>query len=147
MKQEIILAVRQKVQLRLDEADKAMKAAQAAANEETKSSAGDKYETGRAMAQNDRDMYARQAAEAKNELAVLDNIKSDQINNSITVGSLVKTTIGKIYIAVSIGFITLGKDKIMVVSEESPIGKALKGKKAGEAFEFRGQQIKISEID
>ena len=51
-------------------AETAMQAAQASANEETKSSAGDKYETGRAMAQNDRDMYARQFLQLKQELQI-----------------------------------------------------------------------------
>lgn len=43
--------------------------AQAAANSEDKSSAGDKYETGRAMGHLEKDMYARQQAENVKELA------------------------------------------------------------------------------
>ena len=46
------------VQQRIDTARHAMTAAQESANEEGKSSAGDKYETGRAMAQIERDRHA-----------------------------------------------------------------------------------------
>ena len=43
--------------------------AQEAANNEEKSSAGDKYETSRAMNQLERDMHSRQMAESIKELA------------------------------------------------------------------------------
>ncbi len=48
------------VDQRITNSKQAMDDAQAAANEEGKSSAGDKYETGRAMAQIERDKAAQQ---------------------------------------------------------------------------------------
>ncbi|WP_304233320.1 transcription elongation factor [Jiulongibacter sediminis] len=146
MKEELLKLAKAKVQLRLDEARKAMTAAQTAANEETKSSAGDKYETGRAMAQNDRDMYARQEAEAKAEMAVLQSIDPQKKYEFPITGALIETSIGKILIATSIGFLQWNGEKAMVISETSPLAQALKGKKAEETFEFRGQQVKIISI-
>lgn len=146
MKEELLRLALTKVQLRLDEAQKAMRAAQTAANEETKSSAGDKYETGRAMAQNDRDMYARQEAEAKAEMAVLQSIDLQKKYQFPVTGAFIETSIGKIFIASSIGFLKVADEKAMVISETSPMAQALKNKKEGETFEFRGQQVKIISI-
>ncbi|KPM47828.1 hypothetical protein [Jiulongibacter sediminis] len=146
MKEELLKLAKAKVQLRLDEARKAMTAAQTAANEETKSSAGNKYETGRAMAQNDRDMYARQEAEAKAEMAVLQSIDPQKKYEFPITGAFIETSIGKILIATSIGFLQVNGEKAMVISETSPMAQALKGKKAEEIFEFRGQHVKIISI-
>jgi hypothetical protein len=146
VKEELLKLAKAKVQLRLLEAQKAMQAAQAAANEETKSSAGDKYETGRAMAQNDRDMYARQEAEAKNEMAILEGIDLQRKYDLAVNGALIETSIGKILMATSIGFLQINGEKAMVISETSPMAQALKGKRAGETFNFRGQQVKVIAI-
>src|SRR6202000_329842 len=59
---------------RIATANDAMQQAQQAANSEEKSSAGDKYETGRAMGHLQKDMHARQLAESLKELAALDHI-------------------------------------------------------------------------
>src|ERR1700736_1647953 len=56
---------------RMAAAKEAMEQAQEAANSEEKSSAGDKYETGRAMGHLQKDMHARQLAESVKELATL----------------------------------------------------------------------------
>ena len=48
------------IEKRISSSYNSMENAQAAANEEEKSSSGDKYETGRAMSYLEKDMYARQ---------------------------------------------------------------------------------------
>jgi hypothetical protein len=63
-KENIIATAQNLLNSKLIELEKAIFNVQNAANEESKSSMGDKYETGRAMAQNDRAMLENQ----KNEL-------------------------------------------------------------------------------
>nr|GFD49124.1 hypothetical protein [Tanacetum cinerariifolium] len=62
------------VQMRLVAARAGMAAAQESSNSETKSSAGDKYETGREMANQERDRHAAQLYEAQKLLADLQKI-------------------------------------------------------------------------
>ena len=62
------------VQQRMCDAKEAMDGAQQSANQEEKSSAGDKYETGRAMAQIARDQAAQQLDEALKLKNALDQI-------------------------------------------------------------------------
>ena len=147
MKKKIIDIAKAKVQQRLDEATKAMEAAQSAANEDTKSSAGDKFETSRAMAHNDLNLYKRQWHEAQLDMNILEIIDPEKTFKLVTNGSLVKTEIGLFFFCISIGVINLDKQKVMVASLASPMGEALKGKKAGEKFEFRGKTISVQSVN
>ena len=146
MKNHLFVEIEIKIKNRIDTAKRAMQAAQAAANEESKSSVGDKYETGRAMAQIDRDMYARQLEEAQNDLVLAENAKNATNTEQVGKGSLVETTIGYFLIAVSIGKVMYNNTAIMVVSPESPIGELLLRKKKNEKIVFRGKTIEILDI-
>src|ERR1700756_1123450 len=65
----------------------AMDAAQQAANNEEKSSAGDKYETSRAMGHLQKDMHARQLAESVKELAALHALSVDSLYSTAQPGA------------------------------------------------------------
>src|SRR5688572_531041 len=78
------------IEQRIAAARSLMDDAQQAANGEEKSSAGDKYETSRAMGHLQKDMYARQLAEQAKELAALHAVNVDAIYEEATTGSLVQ---------------------------------------------------------
>jgi transcription elongation GreA/GreB family factor len=124
----------------------AMQAAQESANEEGKSSAGDKYETGRAMAQIERNRYAQQYEAARQERAFLDKIDEKQKSNHVNLGALVVTSAGIFFVAVSVGLVNFEANQVMVISQQSPVGVLLFGKKVGEKFHFRGKENVIFEI-
>ncbi len=134
---------------RLEAARAAMMAAQASANEESKSSMGDKYETGRAMAQIDRDMYARQYDQNLQEMAVLDRINAASLTGGsglVSLGSLVYTSLGWLYLAASLGTILFKDIPVMVVSAKSPIGRLVLGKQAGAIFVFQGKTHRLEQV-
>jgi len=120
--------------------------AQQAANEESKSSAGDKYETGRAMMQIERDKAATQLEEALRLKAVLDQINPDVSNEKALLGSLVITSSKKIFISIGIGKFSLDGDDFLIVAPASPLGKALMGLKAKDRIVFNKEQIEILQI-
>ena len=101
---------------RMSELEKAMADAQESANSEEKSSAGDKYETGRAMSQIARDMSAKQLHQAKidyKELMQLWPLTEQQL---VQKGALVQLSNGQtIFIATSLGLISFDQQKIAVV--------------------------------
>ncbi len=146
MKEQLIEVIKNQLNERMETAWNAMQAAQASANEESKSSAGDKYETARAMGQLDRDMFARQFEQARHEMLSLQRIQMGVEATVVIVGSVVDTTMGLFFIAVSLGSLTIEGKKIMVVSPQSPIGQLLMGKKVGESFNFRGQVCSIKSL-
>lgn len=128
-------------------AKKAMEEAQASANTESKSSMGDKYETGRSMAQLDRDIYARRYDQIIQELDVLNRIgENAPASNNAKLGSLVETTVGWVLLAVSLGVLDVNGQRILVVSVQSPLGKLIVGKTAGESFAFQGKSQKVTAI-
>ena len=104
-----------------------------ASNNDTKSSMGDKYETGREMLQQEINNLQRQLNEVMNQQAVLQKITSDP-SEKVQNGALVKTDKGLFYVAVSMGEIIFENQKIMTVSAESPLVKIMYNKKAGENF-------------
>lgn len=124
-------------------AKSAMNEAQEAANTEEKSSMGDKYETGRAMSQLAKDMNARQMVAFQNELNQLQKISQIHLSKTVSLGALVQTEQGYFYIAAAIGAISVNNTKIMVLSSETPLCKALWGKKPGEWYELNGKKSKI----
>lgn len=134
------------VQNRIDTVMQAINAAQQAANEETKSSAGDKYETGRAMMQQDTDRNRAQLTEANKLMVALNQINVDFISETVLPGSLVVTNNGKFYIAISAGTLLLNGEIYFAVSPGSPIGLKLKGQKAGDEFSLNDKRYRIESI-
>lgn len=124
------------VQQRINTARQAMEAAQEAANSESKSSAGDKYETGRAMAQLERDRHAQLLAEAMKLSQDLARLTIDKTYDTVQPGSLVITSRGAFFISISAGKLTLDGSDYFAVSPASPIAAALSGRKAGDVVMF-----------
>lgn len=124
----------------------AIQEAQDAANNETKSSAGDKHETGRAMAQLETEKLSAQLNEALKLSQVFAQLNPNQKNKQITIGSLVFTNNGYFYIAVSLGKIEVEQETIYVISPVSPIGKLLLTKKEKDSFSLNGLTYVIERI-
>ncbi|MBT8317724.1 MAG: 3-oxoacyl-ACP synthase [Lutibacter sp.] len=108
---------------------------------ETKSSAGDKHETGRAMLQLEMEKASQQLAsivEMKETLAKIPTKKTSEI---ICLGSLIQTTKANYYLTISVGKITIENKDYFAVSIDSPIGKQLLGKKNGDFIAFNEAEI------
>jgi transcription elongation GreA/GreB family factor len=113
--------------------------AQDAANEEMKSSAGDKYNTDRALMHIERDNHAKQLVEAQLLLKTLDGISIEKSSEQANLGSLVETTSGNYFLSISSGKISIDGYEAIALSTASPIGQQLLGKKAGDQFEFNSK--------
>ncbi|HVD97060.1 MAG TPA: hypothetical protein VNB90_02575 [Cytophagaceae bacterium] len=133
------------IENKIEISTKAMNDAQDSANSEEKSSAGDKYETGRAMSQNERDMYARQLAECLKQKQLLLSINPDQSSSIIVAGSLVRTEAANYFISISAGSFSIDNVTYFAVSIDTPVAKLLLGKKAGDSFVLNGKSILIQE--
>src|SRR5476649_2502224 len=95
------------VQKRMEAAEQGIKEAQQASKDDTKSSAGDKYETGRAMMQQETDRNLTQLNEANKLKVALNQINPASTSAIAETGSLVITDNGNFYIAVSAGILTV----------------------------------------
>ncbi len=131
---------------RVEHAQKAMVDSQKDSNGETKSSAGDKYETGRAMAQLDKERHARRHSVALDTLYQLQSVGLSEPSETVTLGSLVVTDLGTYYIAIGIGTVELNKEVIHVISIDSPMGQELLGLEEDDELIFRNRQVNILKI-
>lgn len=132
IKQNLYAHCRQYVQQRIDTARHAMESAQESANSESKSSAGDKYETGRAMAQLERDRHAQLLAEARKMEQELTRLNVEKYYDTVQPGSLVSTNRGLFFISISAGKLPLKDSNCFAVSPASPVATALAGHRAGD---------------
>jgi transcription elongation GreA/GreB family factor len=128
---------------RRDELLEAIDAIQQGANADTKSTAGDKHETARAMAQLEVEMLSKQLGEINKSVDLLKRIPIRNTSDTMQPGSVVETSIGTFYLSVGLGNIQVDGKTIMAISIESPLAKAILGKKSGENIEWRGDIIKI----
>ena len=131
------------IEQRMAAAAQAMQAAQESANSDTKSSAGDKYETGREMATQERDRHAAQLHQARQLAAELARISPDAPCDAVRPGALVHTSLGWFYLAISAGRLVVDGQEYFAVSGAAPVAGALKGKRAGEEAVFNGQTVRV----
>jgi len=115
-------------------------------NNETKSSAGDKYETGRAMMQMEEEKSRMQLGKTNQLRLELQEIDLEEKHKSIKFGSLVITDTGKYFISIGLGKVKMNDEVFYCISTASPIGIQLRGKTAGENFSFGGRTIQIESI-
>lgn len=114
---------------------------------ETKSSAGDKHETGRAMVQLEREKLGIQLAEAEYTLRIIQKIPyppKQQLH--VHVGNFVRTTSGSYYIAISAGKTTYESETVFCVSAATPIARALIGAIVGQSVVFNSKELQVLEI-
>ncbi len=113
---------------------------------ETKSSAGDKFETGRSMMHLEEEKIGRELLRVKKQIAELHRIELDQTSEAVQLGSLVKTSVGVYFMSIGLGRIKIDGTSIFCISFDSPIGKLLKNKTKGDEIEFNGMKQVIKEI-
>jgi len=115
------------------------------ANNETKSSVGDKHETARAMMQLEQEKLSRQINDALQVQTELSSLPKNT-STSVTKGSLISTNRGQIYIAVALGKIEFEKNTVIIISDKSPLALKFMGLKQGASLDFNGVNYQITSI-
>ncbi|GGE35725.1 3-oxoacyl-ACP synthase [Psychroflexus planctonicus] len=146
LKQKAKAACLGKLQVRMQVCHNQLNEIQADLANESKSSAGDKYETGRAMLQIEREKLGKQLAELEQLEQVLFSISTEQKLHKIQLGSFVKTTQHNYFISVSLGEIKLDDISFYAISKQTPIAQELLGKVEGDKISFRNTSFEIQHI-
>ena len=113
---------------------------------ETKSSAGDKHETGRAMIQLEREKLGNQIREIELNYQRLNTIKDVKTSTIISLGSIIFTDKANYFIAIAADSCEVNSKVFYCISSQSPIGKLLIGKKINESIMFNNIKSTILEI-
>lgn len=115
-------------------------------NSATKSTAGDKHETGRAMMERELALSSAQLRKAqvlKNELS---KISLEVDVTSVQLGALVVTNQGNYFISIGLGKVNVLGDDCYAISGGSPLGIAMMGKQKGQKINFQGRNIEIIDV-
>jgi len=131
------------IQQRMEATKLAMQHAQEAANTEEKSSAGDKYETSRAMSHLEKDMHSKQLAEIVKELGLLHAVGVNKICQVVEPGAFVECAHVSFFIVAGIGKQIVDSKEIYFLSPQAPLAKMLYNKKAGDRFMFNQTEAEI----
>lgn len=131
---------------RIKNIQEAYNAAGESANDETKSSAGDKHETGRAMMQLEQEKVANQLSEALELKKNISKINTNRQSKVVTVGSVVFTNRGNFYIAIPAGKIEIAAQLYFAISPASPLASKLIGLSVSQETVMNGQVYSILKI-
>lgn len=131
---------------RIRSAEQAILSAQEASADDTKSSAGDKYETTREMMQQEISRNQTQLHEARKLKLALSAINPGKSHETVQPGSVVLTDQGNFFISISAGQVKLADRSYFAVSPISPMGKALMGSRKGATVTFNHKDFTILDV-
>ena len=116
------------------------------AQNDAKSSAGDKHETALSMMHIEQEKLNRKLREVLDQKIILDKIDSDSVAETIIVGSLVKANGIYLYLSVALPKINIDGINVIALSPQSPLGNKLMGNRVGFTFEINTTKYTIEEI-
>ena len=131
-KKQLILHSRQQMEERIAEIELQGKALQEGVANESKSSAGDKHETARAMMNLEQEKLGRQFQELMTMKEHFNKINFEIVSDKIQLGSMIETNKGYFLLSVGLGKIKANTQDLMLLSLQSPLGEILLGKSEGD---------------
>lgn len=143
-KSNLLQIIKTKLTEKIENFEKLISETRASSND-TKSSMGDKYETGREMLQQEINNLQVQLNEILKQKDFLKTVLPKP-NDKAEKGAIVKTEKGLFFISVSLGEIKVENEKIICISPESPLAKAMNGKITNEVFSINNINQKIENI-
>jgi transcription elongation GreA/GreB family factor len=146
IKEELYKQCQEFVNKRLQTVQEIISSNQKALQTETKSSAGDKHETGRAMLQLEMEKAGQQLSGISLMKETLAKIDISKKSNVARLGSLIITEKANYFLSISAGQLTVANIYYFAISVSSPIGKLLLGKQENEIIAFNGKTITIKEV-
>lgn len=145
-KADVLTAVRNLLTVKKEDLQDMLTDLQSGLANDTKSSAGDKYETSREMSQQELEKISVQLAEVNRQLALLHQLETTPLSNAVLSGAFVNTTGGDFLIGVPAGAVPVNGAIVYCISATAPMAQALLHKKEGESFLFNGKNLLVKSI-
>jgi hypothetical protein len=113
---------------------------------ETKSTAGDKYETALAMLHIEQENVNQQLKEVFRQKLLFRKIDPHISTSKIINGSLIKTNKGHFFLSIALGKIIVDGNTVIALSPNSPLGQKLIGLEVNDSAEMNGMRYIIESI-
>lgn len=145
-KQQLIAYCSSFIEDQLNHVQTVIDSANESAKNESKSSAGDKHETGKSLLQLEQENNAQLLNNMLSQKRIISLLQNHEVTGQISLGSLVETDQGAYFIAIGIGKVQVKQKDYFVISPSSPVGLAFKNKKKGDEVTFNGKSMQILEV-
>ena len=106
----------------------------------------DRYDSYRTKMMRSRDMYARQLSNALAGIRCLQDLQKMPPFDTVEHGACVVSDKQKFLLSIGAGKFMMGNEVWFAISAQTPIYRALQGKKAGDTIVINGQSQTIKEI-
>jgi vacuolar-type H+-ATPase subunit H len=146
-KATVLQAAREQLKTRLQQLETDLQHLRLDQQNETKSSAGDKYETARAMAQQEIDKLLRQKHETETQLHFITQLKPEIRHSSALPGSLIHTSQGIYFLSIPLGKLNTPEGICWCLSPQSPLGQLLLGTQPGDTRTWQGKEVKVEGVE
>ena len=146
LKTKLLQMCQSSIDVRLKSLTKVIEDLKLSLQNETKSSAGDKHETGRAMVQLEREKAGNQLAEIQKTQELLSKVNVEHSHKAIGLGSVVLTTKSNYFVSISAGELKAENKTFYAISPSTPIGQLLLGKTVEDIIVFRDLKFKIVKV-
>ena len=142
-KKEIATKLSIQLKSKLDELENYAADLKHSLTSESKSTAGDKHDTGRAMIHLEQEKIQHQFHDLNLQLKQLHQVSTSKAGPMIGFGTLILTEKDVFLLGIGLGKQVVDGQMIYCVGTESPIGKLLLGKQQGDSILFNGSIQKI----
>jgi hypothetical protein len=146
LKHSVLTACKQVIHYKITLLNDALSELGESANVESKSSAGDKHETGRAMVHLEQEKLGKQLQEWQNQNALIERIDPNKQSSSIALGTLIETNRGFFFMVSNLGKLEVDEREIVCISLQSPLGEQFTKMKDGDNFEFNKVEYQIIKL-
>lgn len=116
------------------------------AQNDAKSSAGDKHETTLSKLHIEQEKIANKLKEALEQQAILYKLDIDKVSKKVILGSLVQTNHLTVLVSTALSKIVVNNQPVFAISPQSPLGLQLMGKSVNDEFPVNNVTYKILEI-
>jgi len=146
LKQKVFTSCIKLLDTKIEALKKELMELQQGVENDSKSSAGDKHETARAMMQIEYEKLSVMLNDQLYKKSDLEKTDIKSVTGKIKNGSLVKTNYGYLFLGPTVGKIIVDDIAVMTVSLQSPIGLKLSGQKVGNSIEVNGMNYVVENI-
>lgn len=146
LKSKLLQAIHSELDAKIIQAETMLANTILSRDSESKSSAGDKYETSRAMMQIEQAQNEQQLSKLISFKESLNQLKFKSTYNKVELSSLVQCDFGNFFLAQALGSFDVEGQNIHCLSFASPLGQALRDKKVGDSFEVAKKLFTIQSI-
>ncbi|MBS9522562.1 GreA/GreB family elongation factor [Litoribacter alkaliphilus] len=145
-KQAILAALKSTLESKVSEVKSSLQALDDSGEGETKSSAGDKYETSREMINQERTKFSQVLQDLTSQLQVVNSISLESQKEKVELGALVELDGMTLIISVPFGKLDVEGEQVFAVSIKSPVAQSLLGKTTGDEVLVNKKKMTIKTL-